>query len=474
MTVASFGSVMIFGHTTPSANPLPFDLPTQTVLKNSPRKVFANYYPLLPISIDNGNSSADYYATQYLTPNGEAGNWSPVGGLLRERPLPRPVDPSPDWQLNDLKTEVRRATGAGLDGFIYDMLALDGPVWDRLPLMMQAAWEADPNFKIMLMPDGNAPTTAGDPDQLAAKIASIANSPALYRLTDGRLVISPFRPEAQGAAWWNSFVTIMQTTYGIPVAFVPCFLDYQSNVDAFAPFSYGFANWGDRSAIPETNAYLAGLRNDAHRRSKIWMQPVSVQDNRPRDRLYWEANNTENLRATWAAAISGADWVQLVTWNDYTENTQFSPSTHIGWGPLDISSYYLTQFKQGVAPPIVRDVVYVSHRVQSHALVPTNQTELMNLSPFSSPPRDTVEVLSFLKSDANVTVNVGDQKFTYSAPAGVFAQSFPLAPGIIDVDVTRSDRLVTEVKTKFPIELTRTTQDLQYYFVSSGRDGSVM
>ena len=469
--VASFGSVVIFGHTTTTPNPLPLDLPTQTVLKNSPRKVFANYFPLLPISLDNRDSSVDHYATQYLDPNGENGNWSAVGGILRERPLPRAVDPSPDWQLKDMKTEVSRATGAGLDGFIYDMLALDGPIWDRLQLMMQAASAVDPYFKIMLMPDGNAPPTTGDPHRLAAKIASIANSTTLYRLNDGRLVISPFRPEVQGAPWWSAFVNIMQTTYGIPVAFVPCFLDYQANATAFEPFSYGFANWGDRSSIPETSTHLTALRNDAHRRGKIWMQPVSIQDNRPRRELYWEANNTENLRATWAAAISGADWVQLVTWNDYTENTQFSPSTHIGWGPLDIASYYLAQFKQGVAPRIVRDVVYVSHRIQSHALVPTNQTQLMNLSPYSSPARDTVEVLSFLERDAGVTVNIGGEEYQYSAPAGVFAQTLPLAPGNIDVHVTRSGRLVTEVESKFPIELTRMTQDLQYYFFSSGREG---
>src|ERR1700738_3634819 len=98
-------------------------------------------------------------------------------------------------------------------------------------------------------------------------------------------------------------------------------------------------------------AYMAAFRDDAHSRGKIWMQPVSVQDNRPHTGVYWEANNTENLRTTWSAAIGGADWVQIPTWNDYTENTQVSPSTHIGWGPLDIISYYLTQFKQGIAPP---------------------------------------------------------------------------------------------------------------------------
>lgn len=47
--------------------------------------------------------------------------------------------------------------------------------------------------------------------------------------------------------------------------------------------------------------------------------------------VYDEANNSENLRLTWQQAIDGgADWGQLVTWNDYAEGTQFAPSVHSG------------------------------------------------------------------------------------------------------------------------------------------------
>ena len=42
------------------------------------------------------------------------------------------------------------------------------------------------------------------------------------------------------------------------------------------------------------------------------MQPVSVQDMRPRAGLFYEAGNTENLRLTWQAAIDGdADFFEL-------------------------------------------------------------------------------------------------------------------------------------------------------------------
>ena len=210
---------------------------------------------------------------------------------------------------------------------------------------------------------------------------------------------------------------------------------------------------------------------DAHNRGKIWMQPVSVQDARPRSGIYAEANNSENLRATWNASINGnAEWVQLTTWNDYSEQTEFSPSSHIGWGPLDINTYYLQRFKTGSFPAISRDVLYLSHRVQPFAALPTGgQTMLMNLVGGSSPSRDTVEVLSFLTSPASVTLTAGTVSQTYTAPAGLFAQSYPLQVGQISAVINYADGTKKTVTSPFPVQARPAIQDLQYHFVSSAR-----
>ncbi|MCK2086577.1 hypothetical protein HB860_22010, partial [Aeromonas sp. 3925] len=47
---------------------LPFDMPSTTELRASPRKVFANYFTPLPISIDNRPADSDYYTRNYLSP----------------------------------------------------------------------------------------------------------------------------------------------------------------------------------------------------------------------------------------------------------------------------------------------------------------------------------------------------------------------------------------------------------------------
>ncbi|HEX4515873.1 MAG TPA: glycoside hydrolase family 71 protein [Polyangiaceae bacterium] len=448
--------------------PLPIDLPSPTTLKASAHKVFAHYFPPFPISIDDKDASADYYATQFLTPNGENGKHVAYGGFLRERPLPRDVDPSPDWQLDDMKTEVRRADAAGLDGFTVDILGLTGPNWTRIPLLLQAAQAVDPDFKIVLMPDGTSSDTA-DPNALATAIAGLVQTyaSALFTTSDGRVVIAPFDPEVQGAAWWQTWIATMKTQ-GVDVAFVPCFLNYGSNVAAFDPFSYGFSNWGNRN--PKANSNLGGSITDAHTRGKIWMQPVSVQDERPYAQVYDEADNSENLRVTWAAATAGADWVQIPTWNDYSEGAEIAPSTGTGYSPLDISAYYLVQFKTGAAPPIVRDVVYVSHRVQQADAGVTNETTPMALRANGSPPRDDVEILTFLTAPAQVDVTIGATKYTFTAPQGVNAQDYPLAAGAVSATASRNGAPIATITSGYPITLGDVPiQDLGYRFVSSGR-----
>jgi hypothetical protein len=449
------------------ADPLPFDLPSTATRRASDHKVFAHYFTPYPLSIDNKPSNVDYYATQYLTADGENGKHATSGGLLRDRPLPQPVNASASWQLDNYKTEIQRATAAGLDGFTVDVLSVqtDDYNWQRLNLLVTAADQQDAGFKMLMMPDATS-SAVQNPDALAAAMAALASHPSVYKLPDGRLVVSPFDPERLGAAWWRSWISLMLTKYKINVAFVPCFLDYRPNVAAFAPFSYGLSDWGYRN--PAKNQQLSVNIADAHRRGKIWMQAVSAQDERPYASTYDEADNTENLRTTWDAAIGGADWVQIPTWNDYSEDTQISPSPHTGYALLDLVSYYLTRFKTGSWPRIERDVLYLTHRVQ-FADTPSTESAPMTLRAGSSPPRDDVEVLAFLTKGAQVTASVGNSVVTYTAPAGLSSQLFPLKVGAVGATISRSGDTLVSLTSPFTVQNSASKQDLAYRVVSSGR-----
>ncbi|MFI1533062.1 glycoside hydrolase family 71 protein [Streptomyces anandii] len=448
-----------------SGTALPFDLPGRGVLRASPHLVFAHYFPPYPLSLDNRPAARDYYTRNYLAPQGERGKHAAYGGLLRDRPLPVPPSAG-DWRLANLEREVRTARDAGLDGFTVDILSLTGPNRQRVDMLLRAAHRVDPGFRIVLMPDMTSLHT--DPRTLADQLAEMAASPSAHRLPDGRLVVSPFKAEQYDPAWWSQVVARLRE-HGVHTALVPVFLDFRANAERFAPVSYAFSSWGNRSYTRQTG--VAGDIRLAHSLGRKWMQAVSVQDARPNQGVYDEAGNTATLRSTWNHAISdGADWVQLTTWNDYSEGTQFAPSLHNGHAYLDISSYYLTRFKTGAWPRIVRDTVYVTSRVQFTAAgAGALQSRLMRPRPGTAPPRDQVELLTFLTGPATVFAHVGAGGHTYRAPVGVHAEDLPLGPGRTRAVVRRAGAAVASVTTRFPVRSEVAVQDLQYYAVSSRR-----
>lgn len=449
-------------------DPLPVDL---SAGNGDDRLVFSHYFTAYPISIDNKASESDYYTRQYLDPAGEQGRYAAVGGLMRHRPLPRdPIDSS-DWKLQDMRTEIERARSAGIDGFAVDLLAIDGYHWERVQTLVEAANEVAPDFKLMLMPDTTT-RTVSDPVALAAAIASLADEPSVHRLDDGRLVISPFAAERESPSWWADWLGLMSSEYGIEIAFVPLFNDFWSNVDEFASISYGLS-MGARGS-PATNSNITMPIERAASLGKLWMQPIAVQDSRPRRSSFDEANNSENLRLTWQAAIDAqVPWVHLFTWNDYAEHTVFAPSTGTGWSALDISSYYLEWYRTGVEPTIARDALYVSHRIQPAAAVPSGgQASLMEVRQSSDPPRDTVEVLSFLTAPRDVTVTVGTSTRTYNAPAGVHAELFPLELGFVTASFAYPSGVSVEVASPYEVVAAPAVQNLLYHYVSSAREGA--
>ncbi|WP_073908763.1 glycoside hydrolase family 71 protein [Streptomyces sp. CB00455] len=452
------------------AGALPFDMPQPAALRSGAagrKLVFAHYFTPYPLSLDNVSADGDYYTRNYLDPDGESGKHERYGGLLRDRPLPTPPKGG-DWEYANLRQEVRTARAAGIDGFTLDVLSLSGKNWDRSNLLMAAARSVDPSFKIMLMPDMTSLKT-DDPAVLADAIATLGGAPAAHRLPDGRLVVSPFKAEAKSAAWWTRVMDVLKSRHGIRTAFVPLLLDFGAHNGEFAPISHGFSEWGSRSYVGQEGNTRDVQR--AHGMGKIWMQPVSVQDARPNQGIYDEAGNTATLRSTWTHAIEdGADWVQLTTWNDYSEGSHFAPSLHNGYAYLDLTSYYLTKFKTGSWPKIVRDTLYLSARTQFANADPTgDQSLMMALRKGSAAARDTVEVLSFLAEPATVRTATGSAKSSHQAPAGVHCELLPLKTGTATAAVVRDGKAGADVKLPFPVDPKVEVQDLQYYAATSGR-----
>lgn len=442
--------------------------PTIPASESNGKRVFAHYFPPYPISIENGAPATDYYAEKYLTVDGEGGIHASYGGLLRDRPTPRAPLAGSDWKVQDLKTEVRQAMAAGLDGFTLNIMGISGRNWDASVNLMKAAAAVSPDFTIIPMIDASAGVGSKSPETVAAKLAELYAYPSAEKV-DGNFALSSFKAENKSVSWWSSIIQALKSQ-GIPVTFSAIFLNAsEANMKEFAPISDRVGNWGTRTVSTVTRA--ANYAERAHALGLEWIAPIAVQDVRPRSFIYDESNNTATLRAMWARAIAdGADDVQMVTWNDYGEGTHFAPSVAHGSTFLDINKYYADQFRTGKLNAS-DDAMYVTHRKHSYSATPSTPHKLMSptLSGTSTQPRDTVEVLTMLASPASVTVTVGGVKTTYSAPAGVYAKTVPLAVGTVSATATRDGSTVASVTSPYTVVSKPIVQDLQYYGVSSKR-----
>jgi hypothetical protein len=449
---------------------LPFDLPAGPTR----RKVFAHYVPNFPISIDNVDGEDDYYQLQYLTPEGERGIHASYGGLLRDRPLPRKHIDQPDWQAADFTTEIGQAKSVGIDGFAIDVIKPRAQS-DIVDNLLAAAARAT-NFDILITADISGALFDLSVDEFAADISTYLAAPAAYRLVDGTPVLSAFAAERRKPEWWAAVLDALTAKLHTKIAFVPVFVDVSENIADYDSISYGFSAWGGRSPrgmalADQTRGSPGDLINQAHLRGKIWMQSVPFQDSRPRSGTFEESLNGMTNRMSWQLAIEkGAEWVQLITWNDYAESTAMAPSVAHGWRILDLNAYDIATFKSGKPPRITRDAIFVSYRIQHVAALPAYpETLLMRPVPDTTEPRDAIEVVSFATAPARIEIIADDQLTSCFAPAGRGICVAPLRLGSFAVTMTRDGVVVASALADVPVVAQPFVQDLQYRLVGGLR-----
>jgi hypothetical protein len=207
------------------------------------------------------------------------------------------------------------------------------------------------------------------------------------------------------------------------------------------------------------------------------MQPVSMQDYRPVQKIYDEAENTTNLRNTWQIAInSDADWVQLITWNDFGEGTAFAPSVQHGTALLELNAYFAAVYKTGRPPPVTVDQVFLTHRTQLIGTDPyPKQKTVAALREGSVPGRNSVEAVSILTAPATVTIDVGDQQTVCDAQTGLTTCVAPInrldgRDVEVSVQVSRNGQSVLDFASPHRIIAAPPVQDLTYT-MSEGRWG---
>jgi hypothetical protein len=232
------------------------------------------------------------------------------------------------------------------------------------------------------------------------------------------------------------------------------------------------SDWGVRS--PGANASWLSAPATAHNYVDVWMMPVAPQDMRPYGPIFMEAANSEAYRVMWDNSIKGgADWVQLITWNDYSEHACMAPSTGTQYSFYDLTAYYLTWFKTGVQPEIKRDALYYFYRRHATTTTGSAQTTQFTPAPGSDPPQNMVEVLAFLTEPGTLEIQIGDSRQTQEVEAGVTSFKVPLRPGTPVFRLYRNDKAELIVPGAFEIKKDIKYQEMLYYGGSNTREQNI-
>jgi hypothetical protein len=231
--------------------------------------------------------------------------------------------------------------------------------------------------------------------------------------------------------------------------------------------------------MPEQLQWSVSDAATAHLTVPIFMNGIQAQDYRPKDFAYWEAQNSTAYRNAWTGSIQGnSDWVQVVTWNDYSESTAIEPYTDASLAPVkgngfyDLTGYYASWFVTGTQPKLTRDVLYFFHRGEAVTSAAYAQAQPAAIQ--AGKPTDQIELLSFLTAPGKLEIRIGDQSYTRAAGAGMSSLTIPLRSGTPWFSLARNGKKVIQFQGPQiygPDGLPSGLQDLTYWSGSASASG---
>ena len=164
-------------------------------------------------------------------------------------------------------------------------------------------------------------------------------------------------------------------------------------------------------------------------------------------------------------AIAGdADWIALITWNDYTESWM-APSKGRGYAVADVTAYYTSWFKTGKRPGLVRDALYYFHRShRTDAPYDTGKQQIAMHIPYGDAASNKVELLAFLSAPGRLVIKQGSTVSTKDvAAAGMVSFTVTMVPGTTPAfELQRGGKIGQALQSKTPIRAKVTYQDMMY------------
>ncbi len=427
---------------------IPFAQPPLATMQASDKLVVAHWHQF-PISRNKGSAERDSYARML------AGDDDGMG--IRLRPLGRPARSGRDWETADALVDIRWAQAIGVDAFLIN-LATDMKNWWAWPeyiRYLQAARRLGTGFRIAPNIDCVDPESGrGMAETIVARLKDAGElaSPSQLRIK-GKFVVGAFYANNCGVPYWTEFKGAMKSA-GLDPLLVCVMLGgaYRPEFDGVCD---AWSDWGRKDPWSASGSAYASRYGGV--KDEPIMAAISPGDIRYRqdETIAYEQKGSQTLRINWEEAIkTGADWAQLVTWNDIVEHSAFFPNTAQQFAVYDLTAYYIAWFKTGKPPRITRDAVYYFHRIARVPPAPRLR---------SGSWANEVEAVAFLTAPATVEI-VTDAGTTRSDfPAGMHVLSAPLpAAGKPRFRIVRNGAAVAEVTSAFAVGPMPARNDVVY------------
>ncbi|UPJ74481.1 glycoside hydrolase family 71 protein [Bradyrhizobium sp. 187] len=360
--------------------------------------------------------------------------------------------------VDDLDSEISLAESYGIDGFV-----LNGGWYARYPAnaalvdrMFKAA-ERHKSFGLVFSFDQSE-------SEEAVQMVTAYGRHSNMMTKDGRVVVS---------GWWQTPRWVKDVKDALAARGIPSFMTPQlkypwrpeigfapetSDVNAArsllneVPELDGYFYFGAGSPAATVSNSIEGIAKLARSHDKLFMCGVSAfyrgfQNN---SRVF-ETDGFSGMRERWMKAIeSKADWIQLVTWNDWSEATYLQPFdrplTSVwnipGWqnlpdhsGFLGASRYYINWFKHGRRPALQSDTLfyfYQLHANEAQGIVDFRTME-RGRPKFWEKLTNKFHLAAFLTHPLAVTIKIGAFSYDVELPEGDSVTSVPLSLGKVEV-----------------------------------------
>jgi len=383
--------------------------------------------------------------------------------------------------------DIQDAQAAGIDGFALDLGDYDDPAQPyyntNVALIYNAAEQLGTGFKLFFSVE--LTNTASIVD-LISTYARRSNS--FYY--NGKLVVSTF---GQNSTDWSNSVFSPLQTEGISVFFIPFFWpnpvtelpNYSDAVNILNTYSNllnGLFFFGAAGLPAQLSACNSNYTLAVHQAGKIFMAGFTPHYwgcyQRTAGRRYYEYDGGEGTVSQWQSIIANQpDWVEIVTWNDFSESTYSSPLANPGLyeaqtsapvryshaGFIELSKRYIAWFKTGQQPAITNDSLFYFYRTHSTNLVASNTNDIP-VTWFFGDLADAIYNTVFLTAPAQLEIASGTNLFTNALPAGLQQIRTPFAPGPQTFTLKRNGAVV--ITTNGPPILSQI--QLYDYFPASG------